>query len=147
MSERIRYGNVIERTGAGVIDELVVIAGLLIVFLITGEFTATSFAISTAVIWLVMARIEGRYGGTPGKLLFGLCVTLADGTTTPIGFRLALSRRVPDAVSFVPGIGQLIAVLIALASIVMISRDKDERRSPYDLFTNTRVVVHKAGRS
>lgn len=141
MSERILFGNVIERTGAGVIDELVAIAGLLVVFLITGEFTAVSFAISTAAIWLLMAGIEGRYGGTPGKLLFGLRVSLADGTTSPVGFRLALSRRVPDSVSFVPGIGQLIAVLIALAAIVMIARDKDERRSPYDWITNTRVVV------
>lgn len=141
MTERILYGNVIERTGAGVIDELVAIAGLLIVFLITGEFTAASFAVSTALIWIVMAAIEGRYGGTPGKLLFGLRVALADGTTTPVGFRLALSRRAPDAVSFVPGIGQLIAVLVALAALVMIARDKEERRSPYDWITNTRVIV------
>lgn len=141
MNERILYGNVIERTGAGVIDELVVIAGLLIVFLITGEFTAVSFIVSTVVIWLLMAAVEGRYGGTPGKLLFGLRVTLDDGTTSPVGFRLALSRRVPDSVSLVPGIGQGIAVLIALAAIVMIARDKDERRSPYDWITNTRVVV------
>lgn len=141
MSERVLYGNVIERTAAGVIDELVVIAGLLVVFLITGAFTATSYIVSWLVLWLLMAHIEGRYGGTPGKLLFGLKVALADGTTTPVGFRLALTRRVPDSVALVPGIGQGIAVLIALAAIVMIARDKDERRSPYDWITNTRVIV------
>lgn len=135
------YAIVSWRIAATVIDLLVMSAGLLVVFLVIGDLTTSSVSIAGAVIWLTFAAIEGRFGGTPGKTALGLQVTLADGVTSPIGLRLAMIRRVPDFVGVMPTIGQLLSIALGAASIVMVRRDTEQRRSPYDWVSDTRVVV------
>jgi uncharacterized RDD family membrane protein YckC len=129
------------RVAATVIDLLVFVALLLVVFLIGGELTTATVNVTGAVSWLAFAAIEGHFGASPGKTALGLQVTLADGRTSPIGFRLAMIRRVPDFVAIVPVIGQLLSIALGAASIVMVRRDTEQRRSPYDWVSDTRVVV------
>lgn len=146
MSEPI-YAGVAERIGATIIDALVSLSVLFIVFVVGGDFTNASISISAALIWLALAFVEGRFGGTPGKLLIGLRVVRRDGLTSPIGFRLAMTRRVPDFLGVLPGIGQVFTIALGITSIVMVARDRAERRSPYDRISDTRVVItHRAAR-
>lgn len=141
------YATVWWRIAATVIDILVVAIGLIVVFLVDGDITLAAANLVGWVIWLAFAAIEGRLGGTPGKLALGLCVTLADGATSPVGFRLALVRRTPDLVGIIPVVGQLLSIGVAAAAIVMVRRDTEQRRSPYDWISDTRVVVGPSLRS
>ena len=44
-----------------------------------------------------------------------------DGLTSPIGFRLAMTRRVPDFLGVLPGIGQVFTIALGITSIVMMA--------------------------
>ncbi len=90
---------------------------------------------------IVFFLMTAYLGGTPGKLALGLRVTLDDGATTPPGLTPAALRSLPGLAGAIPGIGPVVAIGIAIASLVMVSND-DHRRSVYDRVANTRVV-HK----
>ena len=78
-------------------------------------------------------------GGTPGKLMVGLRVTLADGRTTPPGLAPAALRALPGLAGIIPLIGPLVGFGFAIASVIMVNTDP-ERRSAYDRIAGTRVV-------
>ncbi|MEZ5246232.1 MAG: RDD family protein [Acidimicrobiales bacterium] len=88
------------------------------------------------VAWMLCVAF---LGGSPGKLLLGLRVTLADGTTTPPGLAPAAVRSLPGFAGIIPLIGPLVGVGFAIASLIMVNNDP-ERRSAYDRIAGTRVV-------
>jgi len=90
-------------------------------------------------IFVVFTMLVAYAGGTPGKLLLGLRITLEDGVTSPPGLARALLRRVPDAVAVLPMIGGVLATGVLVASLIMVIVD-DERRSVFDRIGRTRVV-------
>jgi len=89
-----------------------------------------------SVAWMLCVAF---LGGTPGKLMLGLRVTLADGRTTPPGLRPAVLRSLPGLAGIVPLVGPLVGIGFAVASLVMVNTDP-ERRSAYDRIAGTRVV-------
>ena len=93
--------------------------------------------IAMSVVFLLMVAF---LGGTPGKLMLGLRITHEDGATTPPGLGKALLRSIPGFLAALPVIGQVIAILVPIAALVMVINDRPERRSVYDRIAGTRVV-------
>jgi uncharacterized RDD family membrane protein YckC len=102
------------------------------------EATGTSAVIGPIVVLALTILLVATRGGSPGKLLLGLRVTLADGTT-PIGFGPAAMRSVPWLPTLIPLFGMVVWVALVITSLVFISNDP-ERRSVFDRAANTRVV-------
>jgi uncharacterized RDD family membrane protein YckC len=94
------------------------------------------YGLGLAVVWFLMVAY---LGGTPGKLILGLRITLVDGATTPPGLRPAALRSLPSLAAAIPVVGQLVSIGFAVASLVMVRSDP-ERRSAYDRIAGTRVV-------
>jgi uncharacterized RDD family membrane protein YckC len=104
------------------------------------EYTAGAEAFLGPLIFLaVMIAMTATIGATPGKLMLGLRVTTADGSTTPPGFGPATLRALPWLPTLIPVLGILLWIAIAVAGVVMISND-NERRSLFDRTGNTRVI-------
>lgn len=149
-----RYGTLGYRILAVVIDVVitVLVAVAIAIPLVaadvideTADATAGgSFGIGAILAALVSIAIQMAFiamaGGTPGKLLVGLRITEADGSTTPPSWEHAARRVVPIAIlTNLPLIGWISAIIIVIFCIIWISNDP-ERRSPYDRIGDTRVV-------
>jgi uncharacterized RDD family membrane protein YckC len=149
-----RFATVWVRIGATLIDGLISVL-ISLVFLIDylidviedidagGDGTAVDLpgatyllGIALSVVWMLCVAF---LGGTPGKLMVGLRVTLADGRTTPPGLTPAAVRSLPGFAGIVPLIGPLIGVGFAISSVIMVNTDP-ECRSAYDRLAGTRVV-------
>jgi uncharacterized RDD family membrane protein YckC len=104
------------------------------------EFEATGFSsfIGPLVVLALTIFLVATQGGSPGKLMLGLRVTLADGTT-PIGYGPAAMRSVPWLPTLIPLLGVLVWLGVVIGSLIMISNDP-ERRSVFDRVANTRVI-------
>ena len=102
---------------------------------IPGQLVVIGIAMS--VVFLLMVAF---LGGTPGKLMLGLRITHEDGATTPPGLGKALLRSIPGFLAALPVIGQVVAILVPIAALVMVINDRPERRSVYDRIAGTRVV-------
>lgn len=96
------------------------------------------FLVNLAVIGVYLVMVAVR-GGTPGKLMLGLRITLEDSTTTPPGFGRAARRAIPNLIGIIPVLGGVVGILVPLASFVMVLSD-DEHRSVYDRVADTRVI-------
>lgn len=92
--------------------------------------------LALSAVWLLCVAY---LGGTPGKLMVGLRVTLADGATTPPGLGPAVLRALPGLAGIIPLLGPFIGLGFAVASVFMVNNDP-ERRSAYDRIAGTRVV-------
>lgn len=103
------------------------------------EYTTGAEQYAGPLIYLaVMILTVALAGGTPGKLMLGLRVTTADGTTPP-GLAPAVLRALPWLPTVIPVLGAVVWLGIVIGSLVMISNDP-ERRSVFDRVANTRVV-------
>jgi uncharacterized RDD family membrane protein YckC len=150
-----RFGTVGIRVGAALLDVLIsfAIAIAIAIPLVaadiidgTGDAASggTSVNAGTLLASLVFVALQvvliRQYGGTPGKLIVGLRITEADGTTTPPSWRHAAMRVIPFAIiTSIPLIGVLASLTILVLCLVWVSNDP-ERRSPYDRIGETRVV-------
>ncbi len=110
-----------------------------------------SSIVALAIAVLMTLGLEWKYGGLPGKLMFGLRVLRADGLRpTPLALLLRLTVRWPllgwlaipgsDLVLLGLGVAQLAAFLGA--AICYFAKD---RRTLSDLLTRTCVVLHRDG--
>lgn len=148
------FGSVGIRIGAAILDIVISIAiafaiaiPLVAADVIDGAGDATSgTAVNAGTILASLAFIAlqvwliRQFGGTPGKLIVGLRITEADGTTTPPSWRHATMRVIPFAIiTQIPLIGILASLTILVLCLVWVSSDA-ERRSPYDRIGDTRVV-------
>lgn len=129
------------RLGAALLDGFIV---FVLFFVIDAALSASAgerlligVLIYVVYLWLVV-----QYGATPGKLLLGLRITEEDGTT-PVGWRGAFMRSIPDLLGNLPLIGWLIMLGAGIGSIFLINSDA-ENRSVYDRVGNTRVVRKQA---
>lgn len=104
------------------------------------EFEATGIGtfIGPLVVLALTIFLVATQGGSPGKLILGLRVTLADGTT-PIGYGPAAMRTVPWLPTLIPLLGVLVWLGVVIGSLITISNDP-ERRSLFDRVANTRVI-------
>lgn len=138
-----RFADVGVRIAANVIDFIIniVVSGLFVVVLSAGNSVNVGFTgagLITLVAFGIYTFILGQYGGTPGKLMVGLRVTTADGTTPP-GFSVAAKRNAPFLITILPFLGALVMLVVLIVSIVFVSNDP-ERRSVLDRVGDTRVV-------
>jgi len=151
-----RFATVWVRVGATLIDGLIsalVVLPFLIQYLVDvfedidagGDGTSVELELP-AVAYVVVLGMSLAWilcvaflGGTPGKLMVGLRVTLADGRTTPPGLAPAAVRSLPGFAGIIPVVGPLIGIGFAIASLIMVNNDP-ERRSAYDRIAGTRVV-------
>lgn len=62
--------------------------------------TGVWFVCGFALMWLIPAALEARYGATPGKRALGLRVLHDDGT--PVGWPAALTRNLLSGADFLP---------------------------------------------
>lgn len=138
-----RFADVGVRLAANVIDFIInVVATVLLVLVFSAGnsvnvgFTGAAFI--TLIAFGIYTFILGQYGGTPGKLVVGLRVTTADGTTPP-GFSVAAKRNAPYLITILPFLGALVILVVLIVSIVFVSNDA-ERRSVFDRVGDTRVV-------
>jgi uncharacterized RDD family membrane protein YckC len=152
--DRDRFGSVGVRIGAAVLDIIIAIGVALVVTIplvsadvvdSAGDGTAGA-GINIASILATLAFIAiqvwliAQFGGTPGKLIVGLRITEADGSTTPPSLRHAAMRVIPVAIiTNVPVLGFLAGIVILVLCIVWVNSDP-ERRSVYDRIGDTRVV-------
>ncbi len=148
------FGSVGIRIGAAILDVIISIViaiaiavPLVAADVIDGAGDATSntavnagtilASLAFIIIQVVLIR---QFGGTPGKLIVGLRITEADGTTTPPSWRHAAMRVIPFAIlTQIPLLGILASLTILVLCLVWVSNDA-ERRSPYDRIGETRVV-------
>jgi uncharacterized RDD family membrane protein YckC len=79
----------------------------------------------------------GVLGGTPGKLIQGIRVTTADGQ--PCGLARSARRFLPQAATFVPGLGLAVAFSVWGISALRLFRHP-LRRSLFDEAAGTVVV-------
>lgn len=150
---RVEYGGAGRRVAASLIDGLV--SGIFLIPFLFGyigdviddldaggdgstvEVPSSLYVIGivpTAVFILMVAFL----GGTPGKLILGLRVTLDDAATTPPGLGRAVRRAVPNLIGIIPVIGA-VAAIAPIAALIMVLTD-DQKRSIYDRIGDTRVV-------
>ncbi|MEM9608988.1 MAG: RDD family protein [Actinomycetota bacterium] len=131
------YASTGPRVGAALADIGITIAAVVAFAVAADPFVG--LVVVPLVYYALTVVMTARMGGSPGKLLLGLRVTLSDGTTSPPGAGPSFVRTLPLVVGAVPGLGGLLAGLLNLANIRLVSRD-DERRSVHDRFGQTRVV-------
>lgn len=124
---------------ARIIDVLVLILPLGIVTVALGQ----DF-IAGLVTFLISAAYEvyllGTRGATVGKSVMSVKVVNQD--YSDINMETALRRFAINIVSVIPGIGQLINLLVFLASIVMIFTDS-QRQVVWDKIAKTLVISTK----
>jgi uncharacterized RDD family membrane protein YckC len=137
-----QFGGVGIRIGASLLDVVISIALALV---IGGTAAAgTSIDVGNVIAAVLFIGIQvfliGQFGGTPGKLIVGLRITEADGTTTPPSWRHAAMRVIPIAIlTSIPVVSFFAGITILVLCLVWVSSDA-ERRSPYDRIGDTRVV-------
>ncbi len=138
-----RYADVGIRIGASVIDFAINIAVTLVLVVALSADNSVNVGLAgstlvTLVAFGIYTAILAQYGGTPGKLMVGLRVTTAEGTTPP-GFPTAARRNAPFLITIIPLFGLLAILVMLIVSIVFVSND-DECRSVFDRVGDTRVV-------
>lgn len=150
-----RFASLGIRIGAILIDGIAFIIIALAFSLPFAEDVSTddsSFAVETTgaavyvgpLVFLVLTVVlMATTGGSIGKLMVGLRITTADGTTPP-GFGPAVLRSLPWVATLIPFLGIPIWFGLVIAGMVMISNDS-ERRSPFDRIASTRVVHKNPG--
>jgi len=148
LSDQTRFATVGIRIGASLLDAalyLVVAAVLLGVIAIAApDIGFYTLVLGLSLLsYLVSIVMVAKLGGTPGKLMVGIRITNDDGLTTPPGFGPAIMRTLISFTGFIPGIGQVIPLIVLVANIIMVATD-DERRSVYDRIGKTRVVYKRA---
>ena len=137
-----QFGGVGIRIGASLLD---VVIGIALALVIGGTAAAgTSIDVGNVIAAVLFIGIQvfliGQFGGTPGKLIVGLRITEADGTTTPPSWRHAAMRVIPIAIlTSIPVVSFFAGITILVLCLVWVSSDA-ERRSPYDRIGDTRVV-------
>ena len=129
------------RLGAAVLDGIIVFAVWLVIAFALSAGTSGGILIGV-LIYVVYLWLVVEFGATPGKLALGLRITEEDGTT-PVGWRGAFMRSIPDLLGNLPLIGWLIMLGAGIGSIFLINSDA-ENRSVYDRVGNTRVVRKQA---
>jgi len=104
------------------------------------EFEATGIGtfIGPLIVLGLTILLVATQGGSPGKLMLGLRITMADGTT-PIGYGPATMRSLPWVATLIPLLGIVVWFALVITSLVFISNDS-ERRSVFDRTANTRVI-------
>ena len=122
---------------ANMLDGIIVFAVFFVIVAAIGAGLLIGVLIYVVYLWLVV-----QFGATPGKLALGLRITEEDGTT-PVGWRGAFMRSIPDLLGNLPLIGWLIMLGAGIGSIFLINSDA-ENRSVYDRVGNTRVVRKQA---
>ena len=125
------------RVGAGLLDTLIYIVLVAGTAGIVG--TLGALVVAGVVVTVLYVAMVATLGGSPGKLALGLRVTLDDGSTTPPGWRPAVMRAVPGLVAWVPVLGGLLNLALAITNIALVATD-GERRSVHDRFGGTRVI-------
>jgi len=100
-------------------------------------------AIGTALIWLYFAGLDAAFGGTVGKLTFGLRVLGGDGR--PPSLAQSLKREAFTAVGAIPFVGPLIAVGLWVW-FLMVMRRSPGWQGPHDVFAGGTRVVRWRGR-
>ncbi|MEM9710930.1 MAG: RDD family protein [Actinomycetota bacterium] len=132
-----RFAALRPRIGASLIDIGLTIAAVVLFAVVADVFVG--LVVVPLAFYVLTIVMTARFGGTPGKLLLGLRVTLADGVTSPPGVGPAFVRTLPTMVAAVPGLGGLLAGVLNLMNVRFVAAD-DERRSVHDRFGQTRVV-------
>lgn len=108
------------------------------------EVAAPSFGLvlASAIIALAYDTLFTHYmGGTPGKLLLGMRVAEADSGVTPPSLVVAAKRALNRLLGLLSGIGSIVALIIGVASLVMLFTD-DRHQTVMDKVAGT-VVVKK----
>ena len=129
------------RLAARILDGLV--GSIIVVPLMLVADTAGSLSLIVAasiLLFVIQISMVAKLGGTPGKLIVGLRVTLADGSTTPPGFKAAILRVLPE---FLTAPIPLLPFVIVILNIIFVLTD-DEKRSVNDRVGSTRVVKASA---
>ncbi len=142
-ADNSRYAGVGVRIGANVIDFFINLGvTLALVAFLSSDNSVNVDLISGVIITLatfgIYTAILAQYGGTPGKLIVGLRVTNASGTS-PLTFSVAARRNSPFLSTIIPFLGLVVMLVVFIVSIVYVSND-DERRSVFDRVGETRVV-------
>lgn len=152
--DRDRFGTVGVRIGAALLDLVITIVVALAVALplvaadvvdsttdaTTGSGVNAASIAGALVMMAIQVGLIRQFGGTPGKLILGLRITEADGTTTPPALKTAAMRVIPIAiVTNIPILGFVAGVFVLVMSIVWVNGDT-ERRSVFDRVGETRVV-------
>ena len=150
VEDNSKFATVGVRIGAALIDGILSVIVFFIVIAIFGTTDTSDSGISIngggfetvlAIVVVVAAytAMIATKGGTPGKLMLGLRITMEDGVTTPPGGSKAIIRNIPGLVGIIPLLGQLISLGFVIMSLIWVSGDS-ERRSAYDRIAGTRVV-------
>ena len=135
--EQDRFAGPTLRVGAGLVDVIIWLAFLAAVGAVVGWVAAS--VIVGVVGTVTYVAMDATLGGSPGKLALGLRITRDDAVTTPPGWGPAITRAVPSLVGWVPVVGGVLSLVLAVTNIVLIANDT-ERRSLHDRVGNTRVV-------
>ena len=143
VEDNSKFATVGVRIGAALIDGVLSVIVFFIVIAIFGttDTSDSGFETVLAIVVVVAAytAMIATKGGTPGKLMLGLRITMEDGVTTPPGGSKAIIRNIPGLVGIIPLLGQLISLGFVIMSLIWVSGD-NERRSAYDRIAGTRVV-------
>ena len=149
-----RFGGMGIRIGAILLDGLVFLVVAVLVSLpfadnVSNSDTSFEFQVTGGAVFIgplvylaLTIVMVATIGASPGKLMVGLRITTADGTTPP-GYGPAALRSLPWLPTLIPLLGVVIWLGIVIASLVTISNDA-ERRSLFDRVANTRVVRKSA---
>ncbi|MEO1065284.1 MAG: RDD family protein [Actinomycetota bacterium] len=136
-TDRDRFADPTVRVGAGLVNVLIWLAFVAAVAAIVGWVAAS--LIVGVVGTVVYVAMDATLGGSPGKLALGLRITRDDAVTTPPGWGPAITRAIPSLVGWVPVVGGVLTLVLAVTNIVLVANDA-ERRSLHDRVGNTRVV-------
>ncbi len=145
------FASVGVRIGAGAIDAAIAVSISLVVFVtqVTSirDFTdapavSPPMLLTGAALWMARVAMVALLGGTPGKLMLGLRVTLEDGQSTPPGWSAAIVRDLPSLIGWIPVLGSLASTGLLVLNIVFLA-DDPERRAIHDRIGGTRVVHAK----
>ena len=168
-SARLKHAPLVRRSLAGWIDSNIVAIPTVVVIRLLGlqayspshvGGAALTCAIAATVMTLYYGLLEGRWGATAGKALFGLRVVDSDlvAPGIPRGIRRALAFSIPAQTAvlivrmafmtaeprFVPRFVDAVAVLVYLAILFSTARRSSGFLAIHDRFSRTRVVKRRA---
>lgn len=114
-SGALEYSGFWQRVGAYLIDMLIVAPLSALDFFLGGEVRYLQLYLlgpSQLIAFFMFVYMVRKYGGSPGKLLLGLCIRMADGS--PVTLKAALLRYAPMWL-----LGLLMAVAMIMAALSM----------------------------
>ncbi len=136
------YGGSVDLAGPGqrllarIIDVLVLLIPLGIIVGSTGQ-TFVGSLLTFLLAGAYEVYLLGSRGATIGKSVMNVKVVNED--YSDIDFEVAGKRYAINILQVIPGIGQLLNLLVGLATVVMIFTDK-RRQVPWDKIAKTLVV-------